>query len=462
MIYAIVDIETTGDKPVNFKVIEIAIIKHDGKKELDRYTTFVDPQERINPFISRLTGIHDSDVAGAPKFFEVAKDIVEFTKGCVFVAHNVSFDYTVMRREFKRLGFDYRLPHMCTVQTSRILIPGHKSYGLKNITKALGIPLNGHHRAIADTEATAKLFEMLYERDEKNELDNFIKKEINPKVLNPKFDPNQLDEIPNKVGIYRFFNERDELIYIGKSVHIQKRIEQHLKNSKNPKAIEMREAIVRVEHDLLGSELIALLVESSEIKEHQPKYNRAQKNTNFSHGLYKHEDQAGYINLLIKKNTGVEQPIMTFTSVQNGKKYLEHWLSEFGLCQRLCNLHSSAGACFNYGIKQCEGACIGEETPETYNQKITNLLEDLNFKSESFLIIDKGRNSKEYGFVLLSEGIYGGYGFIPRYIFKRGTNNYKKFVKKKESNRDFQSIIKMQLHKNEKLDIYHLTDGKSS
>ena len=454
--YAIIDIETTGDKPKNFKVIEIAIIKHDGKKEIDRYTTFVDPQERINPFISRLTGIHDSDVAGAPKFFEVAKDIVEFTKDCVFVAHNVSFDYGVIRREFKRLGYDYRLPHMCTVQTARILIPGHKSYGLKNITKALNIPLNGHHRAIADTEATAKLFEMLYERDEKNELQNFIKIEINPKVLHPKLDVDVLDEIPNKIGVYKFFNERDELIYIGKSIHIKKRIEQHLKNSKTVKAIEMRSAICRIEHELTGSELIALLFESEEIKKHQPVYNRAQKNTNFTHGLFTMEDQAGYINLHIKKISPTDRPLMTFTSSQNGKKYLEFWLSEFNLCQRLCHLHKSAGACFNYTIKNCEGACIGEESPEKYNLKVNELLDSLNFNSESFLIIDKGRNSKEHAFVLMDEGIFGGFGYIPRYIFKRGVSNYKKFISPKRSNRDFQSIIKMQLHKNEKLDIHHL------
>jgi DNA polymerase-3 subunit epsilon len=454
--YAIIDIETTGDKPKNFKIIEIAIIKHDGKKEIDRYTSFVDPQEKINPFISRLTGIYDADVKGAPMFFEIAKEVVEFTKDCVFVAHNVSFDYGVIRREYRRLGYDYRLPHMCTVQTSRILIPGHKSYGLKNITKALNIPLNGHHRAIADTEATAKLFEMLYERDEKNELESFIKIEINPKVLHSNLDLDALDEIPDKVGIYKFFNEKEELIYIGKSIHIKKRIEQHLKNSKTAKAVELRSAICRIEHELTGSELIALLHESEEIKKHQPIYNRAQKNTNFTHGLFTMEDQGGYINLHVQKISATDKPLITFTSLQSGKRSLEYWLSEFKLCQRLCHLYKSTGACFNFTIKNCEGACIGEESPESYNKKVNDLLNNLNFNYESFLIVDKGRNSKEHAFVLVRDGVYSGFGYMPRYIFKRSASNYKKFITLKESNRDFQSIIKMQLYKNEKLDIHHL------
>ena len=456
MKFAIVDIETTGDKPVNFKVIEIAIILHDGEKELDRYHTMVNPEERINPFISRLTGIHDSDVQNAPKFFEVAKDIIEFTRDAIFVAHNVSFDYGVVRREYKRLGYDFRLPHLCTVQTARILLPGHKSYGLKNITKALGIKLNGHHRAINDTEATAELFEMLFEKDGDNNLEKFIKKEINPKVLHPELDLDSLDELPNKTGIYRFYNINDELIYVGKSIHIRKRVEQHLKNSKTRKAIEMREAIVRVGFELTGSELIALLKESSEIKKNQPIYNRAQRTTNFSHGLYTHTDQKGYLNLVVKKNTLTEQPIMTFTSIQNGKKYLEHWLEEFELCQKLCGLDSGNSACFRYTIKQCHGACVGEDDVKEYNERVQNLINELNFRSESFLVIDKGRNSKEYGFVLVEDGQYAGYGFIPRYIFARKAENFRKHLRKKKSNRDFQSIIKMQLHKNEKLEIHHL------
>ncbi|MCB9222710.1 MAG: exonuclease domain-containing protein [Crocinitomicaceae bacterium] len=456
MKFAIVDIETTGDKPINFKVIEIAIILHDGDKELDRFHTLVDPEERINPFIARLTGIHDSDVAGKPKFYEIAKQVVEFTQDAIFVAHNVSFDYSVIRREYKRLGYDFRLPHLCTVQTSRILIPGHKSYGLKNITKALGIPLNNHHRAIDDTEATAHLFKMLWEKDRQNELYNFIKREINPKVLHPHLDVDAIDEIPNKTGVYRFYNDQDELIYIGKSIHIRKRIEQHLKNSKTSKAVEMRERIARIDFQLTGSELIALLQESYLIKKHLPIYNRAQRTTNFSHGLYMHEDRQGFYNLTIKKITLTEDPLMTFTSVQNGKKYLEHWVEEYQLCQRLCQLHKGNTSCFNYTIKKCNGACVNEESAEEYNHRVKSLMDDLNFRSESFLILDKGRNTKEHGFVLIESGQYKGYGFIPRYQFNRKTENFRKHLHKKKNNRDYQSIIKMQLTRNEKLEIFHL------
>lgn len=455
MKYAIIDIETTGDKPKNFKVIEIAIVLHDGIQELDRFHSFVDPEERISPFISRLTGISDEDVHGAPKFYEIAKEIVEFTANSIFVAHNVSFDYGVLRREYKRLGYDYRLDHLCTIQSARILLPGHDSYGLKNITKDLGIELGNHHRAIDDTLATAELFKFIFEAA-KGDLTNFVKREIDPSLLNPNLDIHVLDEIPNKIGVYKFYNTEKELIYIGKSIHIKKRIEQHFKNNKTQKAIEMRERVAYIDHFLTGGELIALLRESEEIKNHQPRYNRAQKATQFSHGLYSYEDQNGIINLLVKKRNTTEQPLVTFTSLQSGKKYLELWMDEFQLCQRYCNLHKTKGACFNHTIEKCLGACVGKESVEDYNKRVKALCSNLNFGGESFLIIDKGRTSNEYSFVSIKKGQYEGYGYIYRYLLKRDRNKFKKYLTKQETNRDFHSIIKMQLQKDSKLEILPL------
>ncbi|MBK9591395.1 MAG: GIY-YIG nuclease family protein [Crocinitomicaceae bacterium] len=455
MKFSIVDIETTGDSPKNFKVIEIAIIIHDGKNELETFHTFVDPGEKINPFVARLTGISDNDLIGAPKFFEIAKKIIEFTRDTIFVAHNVSFDYGVLRTEYRRLGFDFRMDHLDTVQTTKILFPGYKSYGLKNITRDLGIELTKHHRAIDDTKATALLFNMLFEKDPQN-LQSFIRQEINPSALNPKLKLEQFDDVPNKTGVYKFYNENSELIYIGKSIHIKKRIEQHLKNTKTQKGLELRLKIAAIDHELTGSELIALLKESEEIKLHKPVYNRAQKNSVFSHGLFMHEDQAGYKRFTIKKTSSNDQPVTTFTSIANAKATLDYWVSEYQLCQKMCNQHDGINGCFNYSIKKCEGACVGAESPEVYNQRVEQLLSYLNFNSSSFLILDKGRNSKESSFVWIHQGQYRGYGFAFRYLIKRDSKNFKKFLIPQTTNRDFQSIIRMQMEKDEKLEIIQL------
>ncbi len=450
--YAIVDIETSGGTPKENKVIEIAIIIHDGNKEIDRYETLVNPEKGIDWYVTKLTGISNKDVADAPKFFEVAKTIYQLLENRVFVAHNIGFDYPIIRREFKSLGLDIRLPHLCTIQSSRILIPGIDSYSLKNLSTHLGIALDSHHRAMADTQATVEIFEHLLKIDKGN-LESFTRQDINPKVLHHKLDLNTFDDIPNKTGVYFFYNENNDLIYIGKSIHIKKRIEQHLKNTKTEKAIKMRSEITRIDYQLTGSELISLLKESELIKKHQPTYNRAQRSTIFNYGLYTYIDGKGYINLTIKKTNSTEQPIHTFTTLASAKSKLEYLISEYKLCQKLGGLFSSTGACFNYTIKECHGACIGSEFVEDYNKRVNELINKLTFNKKSFIITDKGKSKTEISFVCIEKGQYKGYGFAPGFILKKNTLLFKKYLKPQVSNRDFKSIINMQLSKNNKLEV---------
>ena len=131
MEFAIIDIETSGGKPKESKIIEIAIVIHDGKKIIDKYQTLINPEKKIDWYVSKLTGISNQDVEHSPKFYEVAKTIYQLIDKRVFVAHNIGFDYPIVRKEFKSLGLDLRLPHLCTIQTSRILIPGWIHMDLK-------------------------------------------------------------------------------------------------------------------------------------------------------------------------------------------------------------------------------------------------------------------------------------------------------------------------------------------
>ena len=456
MEFAIIDIETSGGTPKDSKIIEIAILIHNGKEIIDSYETFINPEKKIDWFVSKLTGIQDDDVKNAPKFYEVAKKIYQLIENRVFVAHNISFDYGIVRREFKSLGLDLRLPHLCTIQTSRVLIPGIASYGLKNLSEHLNIELEGHHRAMEDTKATADIFKHLFDISNGN-LNNFIREDINPKLLNANLNINEFDDIPNKIGVYFLYNEKDELIYIGKSIHIKKRIEQHLKNSKTEKAIKLRSEIAKIEYTLTGSELISLLMESELIKLHQPIYNRAQKTNRFNYGLYTYTDGKGYINLTIKKNNDTAQPVHTFTTLVSGKSRLEQWMSNYELCPKLMGLFTSNAACFNYGIGTCKGACIHEESAESYNKRVQKLIDVLTFESKSFIITDKGKTKSETSFVCIENGKYIGYGFAPTFILRKNVKNYKKYIKHQKSNRDFKSIINLQLSKNKKLELIELT-----
>lgn len=452
MLYAIVDIETTGGSPKSSKITEIAIYKHDGEKVIDEFVSLVNPEIPIPDFISRLTGITDRMVENSPKFYEIAKQIVQFTEDCTFVAHNVGFDYGIIRQEFKRLGYDYRRPHLCTVRSSRYVLPGKDSYSLGKLTRSLGIELNGRHRAGGDALATAELFTLLMKTDP-NGLKTFIQEEVNPKILHPNLDIEFLDTIPNKVGVYRFYNEVNKLIYIGKSKHIRKRVDQHLRNTKTTKGLQMINDIARIEYELTGSELIALLLESQLIKQYQPQYNRALRKNRFPYGLYHYTDEAGYKRLYIASTSkSNETPLASFATKKDGVSYLTRMCSEYELCQKLCDLYTTNSSCFHYEIKECKGACIKKESPEEYNKRCNAFIDMLNFNEASFYIIDKGRHKSEKSLVLIERGSFAGFGYAPYHFNNKQPIYWKRFVNQMEEDRDARSIINVHLRKNEQLE----------
>lgn len=164
--FAIVDIETTGNSYKYGQITEIAVFQHNGIEVTDSFHTLIKPDMDIPYFITRLTGITNDMVANAPKFYEVAKEIVQFTAGRTFVAHNVHFDYRFLREEYNRLGYNFFRKTLCTVQWSRKLLPGHASYSLGNLCSDLNIEINGRHRADGDALATVKLFEILLKKND--------------------------------------------------------------------------------------------------------------------------------------------------------------------------------------------------------------------------------------------------------------------------------------------------------
>lgn len=431
------------------------MFKTDGEQILDEFTSLVNPECQIPEFIVRLTGIHNEMVEKAPKFFEIAKQIIEFSEDCVFVAHNVGFDYGMLRSEFNQLGFDFRKPHLCTVRSAKYVLPGHASYSLGKLSKELGILINGRHRARGDAMATTELFQLIFERT-KGELSKFIHQEINPKILHPNLDVQQLEEVPNKTGVYRFFDETNRLIYIGKSKHIRTRVLQHLKNASTKKAIEMRQEICRVEYELTGSELIALLMESQLIKQLKPRFNRALRKERFPFGLFCFYNEQGYLQFYIDRvSKRTDQPIATFGSKVEAVNFLTKQVKNHGLCQKLANLYATNQACFDYQIKQCFGACIGKEAPETYNARAELLVEQLNYEESNFFILDKGAVRGGKSIVMIENGVYRGYGQIPYYALRSRSRprEWERFIQYLNEDKDSRMIIQQFLRKSSEVDL---------
>lgn len=458
MNFVIVDVETTGGSPKNSKITELAMYKYDGNGIIDEYSSLINPEQDIPEFIIRLTGITNEDVKHAPKFCEIAKKVIEFCEDSIFVAHNVSFDYGMFRSEFKTLGYDFRKPHLCTVVASRQIIPGYESYSLGKLSRQIGIEIVNRHRAAGDALATVKLFDILYKKD-KSQLSSLIKEELNPKSVHPNLDMNSIDTIPNKVGVYQFYNEFNQIIYIGKSVQIKNRVVQHLRNSKSAKGLQMIEEISQVKYELTGSDLIAMLLESEMIKKHQPKYNRKLKKSKFPYGLYDAPNKEGYIELQIEsisKNEAI--PLMHFTSKKEGTEYLMNLTETHSLCQKLCGLYNSQASCFQYELKTCNGACIGKEKQEDYNHRIETYIESLEYNRRSFMILEKGRERNEKSIVLVKDGIYQGYGYAPYQSYTKSIEELDPFLSLKKEDRDIKSIINSYLRKNKKHSIIEFNE----
>ncbi|HAN76645.1 MAG TPA: exonuclease, partial [Bacteroidales bacterium] len=196
--YTVIDIETTGGSPKSDRITEIAIFVFDGEKIIDQFVSLVNPEKTLEPFITRLTGITNEMLVGAPKFYEIAKQIVEITDNRIFVAHNANFDYNFIKTEFANLGFDFKRQTVDTVRLARILIPGRRSYSLGNICADLGIPINGRHRAAGDAEATTKLFEILLNLDGKKKPLISEMAALKFDGMNPDFNLDIIKNLPEK------------------------------------------------------------------------------------------------------------------------------------------------------------------------------------------------------------------------------------------------------------------------
>ena len=444
--YAILDIETTGGQFNEEGITEIAIYKFDGHEVVDQFISLVNPEKEIQPFVVKLTGINNAMLRSAPKFYEVAKRIIEITQDCIVVAHNSSFDYRILRTEFNRLGYDFVRPTLCTVELSKKLIPGMESYSLGKLVRALGIPVTDRHRASGDALATVKLFKMLLAKDvEKEILISSIKAEIKsgltPKLLDI------VESLPNKTGIYYMHNEKGNLIYIGKSKSIKKLVNQHFTGKTN-KCKKIQLEVFAVTYEETGSELVALLKESEEIKINKPIYNRAQRKSIFQYALYEVLDENGYLCLQLQKADGRKKEITSFTSIQEGKNALFKITEEYNLCQKLNGLYETQNGCFQYKIKECNGACLGIENTNEYNQRVEDFMNKMRFENNNMIVIDRGRRVDERSAILIENGIYKGYCFYDLNYQITNVEVLKNVLIPMQNNRDTRQIIQNYLRKN--------------
>ncbi|MBR9853060.1 MAG: GIY-YIG nuclease family protein [Algicola sp.] len=456
--YTIIDIETTGNGIKGNKITEISIFRYDGDQVVDEFTSLVNPQSPIPYFITGLTGIDDQMVQNAPTFQEISENILNITEGCVFVAHSVNFDYGVIKEEFRQIGIDFTRKKLCTVRLSRKLIPGLHSYSLGKLCSAIEIPLVDRHRARGDAHATVLLFEQLLAKPGSEAVfKKFLNARSQEATLPPHLPKTVFDKIPQKPGIYYFMNQKGEVIYVGKAINLKKRVLGHFYD-KSRKEIQMCSETVNIDFKLTGSELVALLMESAEIKRLFPAYNRAQKRTGRQYAIFLYEDRNGIMHLAYNTIKGVPNPLKIFHNQTDCRAYLEEICKSFSLCPKYCHLQQTNSACSHHQITVCEGICRGEESVADYNRKVQKAIEHMKMlTSEVRVIKEKGREPNESGVILIADGIYKGFGFIDTDIEISSLEDITAFITPQKHTVETESILTQYLLKHSTTKVFNVT-----
>lgn len=439
--YAIVDIETTGGNASGSRITEIAIIIHDGKKVIDRWETLVNPQQDIPLAIFALTGITNEMVRNAPVFDDISEKVLELLTDRVFVAHNVNFDYSFVRHQLEQAGFKWTARKLCTVRAARKIKPGLPSYSLGKLCRSLGIPLENAHRAGGDANATAILFSKLIEWDTEDEIGRMIKKTAQDQRLPPNLPPSDFEQLPEKPGVYYFYNQAKKVIYVGKAVNLKKRVASHFTGHNiNPQRQNFLRDIHGISFEVCATELMALLLECTEIKKLWPAYNRALKRFEPKFGLYEYTARNGYQYLAIGKLGKFQACFQIFHSKHDALNTLIFLADRFNIDQRFC-IYNVA--------KDPEIITNNSNLPDIddHNTRVANALGSLSANKPSFVIIDKGRSKEERSCIWVEKGDFYGMGYIASDVGITSLTEIKDYVTPYRSSHYIMQLIQTHIEK---------------
>jgi DNA polymerase-3 subunit epsilon len=401
--FAIVDTETTGTSPAYNRIIEIGIVRVEKGKVVETFQSLVNPECHVEPVIESITGISAAELSRAPFFGDVAEQVSDLLHGALFVAHNVRFDYGFVRNEFKRLNRRFSARCLCTVTLSRKLFPGFAHHDLTSLVERYGLACEQRHRAMADARAVYDFMRFIRNQEGEERLNWGIQCAMEGTV------PGQLDRdairlLPDSPGVYLFYGPKNELLYVGKSKNIRRRVVSHFSLSPSSgKELSICGQTHAVEARTTAGELGALLLESRLIKDLQPIHNRVARLKRKLIVLRRRETKEGYAACDLQ-NVDMVNPwevgglLTVFKNRSQARESLVTMAREFELCHKLLGLEKSSSCCFQYHLHRCRGACIGTEASAEYNARFDAAFAERKVHAWPFpcgiLIEEKGDDDK--------------------------------------------------------------------
>lgn len=442
--YAIVDIETTGGNASHSRITEIAIIIYDGTHIIDRWESLVNPQKFISPAIFALTGIDNELVRDAPTFDEISDKVFEMLNDRIFVAHNVNFDYSFVRHELEAAGLKWTATKLCTVRAARKIRPGFPSYSLGRLCTSLDISLENRHRAGGDADATTILLSKLLEWDSDGEIAKMIRKTAEDQRLPPNLPPEDFAKIPEKPGVYYFYNEVKKVIYVGKAVNLKKRVASHFSGHKiTPQRQHFLKDIYAITFEVCATELMALILECTEIKNLWPTYNKALKRFEPKCGLFEYEARNGYRYLAVGNIVKNQVCIETFSTTSAAIELLRELAVQFEIDHRFCK-YGTPGI----GENQYPMATTDLPDLELHNAQIAEAIDHYAKSRLTYAIVDKGRIKDEMSCIYIEKGRLKGMGYVPSDVMITDISEFIDHIDLYPSNQYLMQLIDSYAEKN--------------
>jgi DNA polymerase III subunit epsilon len=385
---AFVDLETTGMSFVGDRIIEVGILVLENGKIRRKYKTLIDPDERLNPYITTITGLTNEDLQGAPSFHQVADEIMEILNGCVFVAHNVRFDYGFLKAELERAGHEFKPPHFCTAKLSRLLNPEHKRHGLDYLIERHKIQCANRHRAFDDAQAICKFYKLMVKAHGQQKIDQAVA-QVSRRVSWPAGVPREeIEALPHCPGVYVFYGENNSPLYVGKSLDIKSRVLSHFSGDlESMKEMKLTQQVRRIVALPTAGELGALVKESQMVKELMPLHNRRLRKSYQLVALRACKGEDGYYRIKIfntnEENIApddIEEIYGIFRTKGQAVKALMNLSDEHGICRKLLGLEKTTKNCFGYQLKKCAGACAGKEPAALFNARFEIAFMNMRFR----------------------------------------------------------------------------------
>lgn len=371
-----VDIETSGLNCYHGRVIEVGVLRVEQAEVIDTFHSLINPETYLPPEVTLLTGIGSRELALAPNFYEVGEELAKILAGATFVAHNVRFDYSFLKQEFRRLGKEFAPKLLCTARLSRALFPEEARHGLDKIIERHGLKVANRHRAFDDAEALWQFSNVVRQRFTSDTINEAVKRQFRRQALPTWIDDSVINALPKGPGVYIFEGEDATTLYVGKSVQVRTRVLSHFSSDHaHPRELRIAQRTRRIRAIPTHGELSALLLESRLVKSLQPLHNRRLRQPNELVALKRRLTPQGYETITIDRHGLADSDdfrdvMAVYRTYGQARKALRTVAKEYRLCEKLLGLEKSPSGCFPYQLKRCNGACLNKELPVAYNLRV--------------------------------------------------------------------------------------------